>query len=311
MEDNIIYSNILTKPCPSVNLIPWAFGPVYCSEKYGNDYYAATPGLLQGITVGTNPVSLRFDSTRSFLYVANYGSNNVSVVDISTKTVVNTIGVGTNPFHLQLDPDNNRMYVSNSNYGGSVSVIDTNSRSVIATISGLVSPRQVAVDNVGGKLYVSSYDTSGVTVVNNPDNLNYTIDRQIDLMANNNSIWPFANSWGITHYNNRLFITSPSISDAVGGRPLYVYDLESDSITNTIYLPSRWYSYFPTYTTLLRGNKIAISCRESAVILDADDLSFITINSVGVSDFRLDPSPDSQVIYAGGCYITLCPNTIP
>jgi YVTN family beta-propeller protein len=287
---------------------------VYCSEKYGNDYYAATPGLLQGITVGTDPISLRFDSTRSFLYVANYGSNNVSVVDISTKTVVNTISVGTNPFHLQLDPDNNRMYVSN--YGGSVSVIDTNSRSVIATISGLDSPRQVAVDNVGGKLYVSSHNTSGVTVINNPNNLNYTIDRQIDLMANNNSIWPFANSWGITYYNNRLFITSPSESTAVSGRPLYVYDLESDSVTNTIYLPGTYGggSYFPTYTTLLRGNKIAISGRQSVIILDADDLSFITIYNIEMSyfrDLRLDPSPDSQVIYAGGYYITLCPGTIP
>jgi YVTN family beta-propeller protein len=304
MEDNIIYSNILTKPCPNTTPVsaPGA-GSIYCSEKYGNDYYAATTGLSQGITVGTTPISLRFDSSRSFLYVANYDSNNVSVVDISTKTVVNTISVGTNPFHLQLDPDNNIMYVAN--YGGSVSVIDTNSQSVIATISGLSTPRQVAVDNVNNKLYVSSYGSNNVTVVNNPNNLTYTIDRQINIGGN---------SWGITYYDNKLFITSPGSSSAAPGT-LYVYNLNTNSMSNTI----SW-GNFPTYTTLLRGNKIGVSARSYITILNADDLSLIY--SVGASvgtgtlgDIRLDPSSVSQTIYSGGLNvvydITFCPDTIP
>jgi YVTN family beta-propeller protein len=305
MEDSIIYSNILTKSCPITTpvLVPGA-GYILCSEKYGSDYYAATPGLSQGITVGTTPISLRFNSSRSFLYVANYDSNNVSVVDISTKTVVNTISVGTNPLHLQLDPDNDRMYVAN--LGGSVSVIDTNSQSVIATISGLPSqPRQVAVDNVNRKLYVSSYYTNNITVVNNPDNLNYTIDRQINISGN---------SWGITYYNNKLFITSPGGSSASPGI-LYVYNINTNSISDTI----PW-GNFPTYTTLLRGNKIGVSARDYITILNADDLSLIYSVGAGVGtgtlgDIRLDPSSGSQTIYSGGLNvvydITFCPNTIP
>ena len=305
MEDNIIYSNILTKPCPITTQVsvPGA-GYIYCSEKYGSDYYTTTPDLSQGITVGTTPISLRFDSSRSFLYVANYGSNNVSVVDILTKTVVNTISVGTNPFHLQLDPDNNRMYVANLG-GGSVSVIDTNSQSVIATISGLNTPRQVSVDNVNGKLYVSSYNTSNITVINNPDNLNYTINRQINIGGN---------SWGITYYNNKLFITSPGTTSASPGT-LRVYNLNTNSISNII----SW-GNFPTYTTLLRGNKIGVSSRDYITILNADDLSLIRTVGVGVGtgtlgDIGLDPSSGSQTIYTGGLNvvydITFCPNTIP
>jgi len=315
MEENIVYSNILTKSCnPSVAKISsrTVIFPT-CVEKYGNDYYVApSADLLQGIAVGDMPVSLRFDSARAFLYVANSGSSNVSVVDILTKTVVNTISVGTNPVHLQLDSDNNLMYVvSDGGEGGafgSVSVINTNSQSLIATIYGLIRPRQVAVDNVNKKLYVSSFTSNNITVINNPDNLNYTVDRQINIGDN---------SFGVTYYNNRLFITSPAFGTYMGDS-LYVYDLSTNSIANTI----PWGSS-PYYITLLRGNKIGISSKQDIRILNADNLSYITIGSYegivsqggSLADIRLDSSPGSQIIYSGGIWtiyvITLCPNTIP
>jgi YVTN family beta-propeller protein len=59
-----------------------------------------------------------------FLYVANYDSNNVSVIDTATNTVVATVPVGNAPTAVAVTPDGTKAYVTN--YGSaSVSVIKT------------------------------------------------------------------------------------------------------------------------------------------------------------------------------------------
>ncbi len=48
-----------------------------------------------------------------FLYVANTTSNNVSVIDTATNTLVTTISVGTAPEWLAVTPDGTHVYVTN------------------------------------------------------------------------------------------------------------------------------------------------------------------------------------------------------
>jgi len=38
------------------------------------------------------------------VYVANYGSNTVSVIDTATNTVTSTVNVGTNPLGVSVNP---------------------------------------------------------------------------------------------------------------------------------------------------------------------------------------------------------------
>ena len=40
-------------------------------------------------------------------YVANYGSDNVSVIDTSNNTVVATVPVGSNPYGVAITPNGN------------------------------------------------------------------------------------------------------------------------------------------------------------------------------------------------------------
>jgi YVTN family beta-propeller protein len=76
------------------------------------------------ITVGTNPSDVVVSGNHA--YVANAGSNTVSVIDTGTKQVVATIPVGTGPNSLVATPQPNRVYVANSAYmtdaGGSLTV---------------------------------------------------------------------------------------------------------------------------------------------------------------------------------------------
>lgn len=86
--------------------------------------------------------------TRLLAFTANFGSNDVSVVEINKQgdkleaRVVETIKVGRQPTSLDFDPNSNKLYVNNFG-SNSVSVIDvkaTGGSKVIATITGFREP---------------------------------------------------------------------------------------------------------------------------------------------------------------------------
>jgi len=96
-----------------------------------------------------------------FAYVANSGSNTVSVVDTATNTVAATVPVGGSPNAVVVTPDGKRAYVTTSNPDDSsdsgISVIDTATNKVAATISlqGVI-PNGIAMTPDGKSAYVVS-----------------------------------------------------------------------------------------------------------------------------------------------------------
>src|ERR1017187_594599 len=87
-------------------------------------------------------------------YVANFGSNSVSVIDTSSNTVVATVGVGSQPNGVAITPDGTRAYVANG--GGDVWVIDTSSNTVVATVGVGSQPNGVAITPDGTRAYVAN-----------------------------------------------------------------------------------------------------------------------------------------------------------
>ncbi len=79
-----------------------------------------------------------------FAYVANFSSNNVSVIDTATNTVVATVPVGTNPVGVAITPDGAFACVANFT-SNTVSVIDTASNTVVATVPVGSNPVGVAI----------------------------------------------------------------------------------------------------------------------------------------------------------------------
>jgi YVTN family beta-propeller protein len=57
------------------------------------------------------------------VYVANTWSNEVSVIDATTNTVVTTISVGRTPWGVAINPETNRIYVANA-WDSTISFID-------------------------------------------------------------------------------------------------------------------------------------------------------------------------------------------
>ncbi|MFI6977374.1 IPT/TIG domain-containing protein [Embleya sp. NPDC050154] len=87
-------------------------------------------------------------------YVANSGSNTVSVIDTANNTTTATIPVGSGPYGLAANHAGTRVYVANFGSAG-VSVIDTATDTVTGTIATAGAPFAMAVDPTDTRLYVA------------------------------------------------------------------------------------------------------------------------------------------------------------
>ena len=103
------------------------------------------------------------------MYVANTGSNNVSVIRPSDNTVVATVTVGTSPFGVAYSPSNDRVYVANSS-SGNVSVIRPSDNTVVATVTVGTTPRYVAYSPSNDRVYVANNGSNNVSVIRPSDN---------------------------------------------------------------------------------------------------------------------------------------------
>jgi YVTN family beta-propeller protein len=82
------------------------------------------------------------------VYVTNFDSGTVSVIDTATNAVVTTIAVGDTPVAVAVAPNGTRAYVTNF-FSETVSVIDTATNAVVATIPVGNGPWGVAVSPGG------------------------------------------------------------------------------------------------------------------------------------------------------------------
>ena len=90
--------------------------------------------ITQADGIGAGPTDITYDPDLKRMYVTNFNSDTVSVIDTTTNTVIDTDGnagngitpitVGSNPVYVAYDPICKDMYVTNQG-GTTVSVIDT------------------------------------------------------------------------------------------------------------------------------------------------------------------------------------------
>jgi serine/threonine-protein kinase len=95
------------------------------------------------------------DQAAGTAYVANASSSTVSVIDLATSTVTQTIPVGGFPQGVALDPATRTVYVTNR-VTRNVSVIDEASGTVTRTIPVGTSTYGLALDPARHAAYVTS-----------------------------------------------------------------------------------------------------------------------------------------------------------
>lgn len=131
------------------------------------------------------------------IYVANFNSNDVSVIDGATNTVITTIPVGVNPAGVGINPLTNRIFIGNLN-SDDVSVIDGITNTVIATVPAGDGASSVGVNTATNAIYVANFNFDVVTVIDGATN---TVITQIPVGVN-----PFR--VGVNPLTNRIYVSN-------------------------------------------------------------------------------------------------------
>ncbi len=137
--------------------LPYTTGP--------NQAYWRSASLSPVTCVLSQPLGIAFDPANNDIYVADFGSNTVSVISGATNTIIATIAVGTNPNQVAYDPFNHEIYVSNSG-STTVSAISSSTNTVVATIPvdpnppppGGYGPYWLAFDPANNEMFVTNYN---------------------------------------------------------------------------------------------------------------------------------------------------------
>ena len=114
--------------------------------------------LILGVLLGTEAAY-----AAPFAYIANQGSNNVSVIDTATNAVVATVAVGSLPTGVAVNPAGTFAYVANES-DSTVSVIDTATNTVVATVPVGQYPYAVAVNPAGTFFYTANFSGSASVI---------------------------------------------------------------------------------------------------------------------------------------------------
>jgi len=184
--------------------------------------------------------AMEFDTANGNVYVANWDSSNVTVIDGATGSIVANVTVGSNPDALAIDGTAGEVYVANSG-SSNVSVISGSSNTVVATIGVGRAPVALSWDGANGDVYVANSDSGNVSVIDAATNkvvdsisvVDFS-DESLAVDSENGAV--YVGNFGsylvylINGTTNTLSTTIPTS----GGGP---WSLASDPVNGEVYAP--------------------------------------------------------------------------
>lgn len=131
---------------------------------------AKTRQIVTRIPVEMTPYQILLTHDDKFLFVSNWSSESVSVIDTATNKVIRILHVGMNPNDMKLSVDG-RLFVACSN-DNTVYVINAHKLQVIERLSTTLTPLApegstpdaLAIDNARKLLYIANADNNSITV---------------------------------------------------------------------------------------------------------------------------------------------------
>ncbi len=213
-------------------------------------------------------------------YVADAGSNAVSVVDVATGTVKATVAnVGDDPQGAAAAPDGGHVYVPNIG-SNNVAVIDTHSNTLVADVPVGSSPTAAAVSPDGGRVYVANLGTDTVSV----------IDTASDTVAATVTVGAGPDALAVSPDGSRVYV-----ADSGGGGALSVIDTATDAVTAT--LPTGGVPVALALTS--DGSRLYVADQGSATLSVIDTTADAVVATVAVpaAPYALALTPDGSRLY--------------
>jgi YVTN family beta-propeller protein len=166
---------------------------------------AKTRQIVTRIPTEVTPYQIVLSPDGSRLFVSNWSSESVSVVDTHTNQVIQTLHVGINPNDMKISSDG-RLFVACSN-DNTVYVVDIRSLRVIERLSTTLTPLApegstpdaLAVDNTRKLLYIANADNNSIAVAHIQNRMHSTVTGFIP------TGW-YPSSLLLTGHDNMLYI---------------------------------------------------------------------------------------------------------
>jgi YVTN family beta-propeller protein len=148
---------------------PAAAARIYVSNQLDNTVSVidgATHRTVATVRVGVSPAQMAVSPDRRSVYIANTGSDTVSVLNTDRNTVAKTIALprGSRAIGVALSPNGRYLYTAD---GGTdrVSVIDTRAGRVVTSVRVGTQPLGVAVARHGKTVYSANSGSGDVSVI--------------------------------------------------------------------------------------------------------------------------------------------------
>ncbi|HXQ48769.1 MAG TPA: YncE family protein, partial [Thermoplasmata archaeon] len=230
-----------------------ANGWIYSADPLNNTvgvFNPATGAWLRTFSVGTDPVALALDAANSILFVANSGSDNLTLINTSSGLESGTsIATASPPVSLAVDAAHSQVFVACSGSRALYSVnATTDTIAKWATLTA--NAGQVAVSEPAGTVAVTVPSTGRVYVANAATSaiiaiLSVSFNSRVVVTSPGGNEFVIAEGRGLlaTVNASTATVTDPSIP--VGGGPAI---LTADSSTGLVY------SWSPDYRNLTPVN---------------------------------------------------------
>jgi len=208
------------------------------------------------------------DGTR--VYVANYGGNDISVIDTNTNSVIATVDVGGNPRGVAVTPDGTKVYVAHQ-ASGYVTVFDAVTHTVITTVYSGGAPYGVAVSPDGTRVYVATMWANTVSV----------IDTGTDTVVATVPVGNYPYGVAVSPDGSRVFVAN---GNAVNSNPtpsVSVIDTATNVVIATVPVGSWPFGVAVTPD----GTKVYVANAGSNSVSVIDIATNSVMNTVGVGNF--------------------------
>lgn len=206
--------------------ITFPAGCVYnwTNDKPGIGLAASGSGDISSFTAintGTTAIVATIKVTpvlASYAYIANQGTNTVSVINAVSHTVIGTVGIGITPVGVVASPDGKRVYAAN-NVTNDVSVINTADNSLVKNIPVGLNPFAIAISPDSRWVYVSNQNDGNISVIDAQSN---TVHAAISNVGSITSIcvspdgkWVYAATEASPHYVYVIDASTNTVSSSI------------------------------------------------------------------------------------------------
>jgi YVTN family beta-propeller protein len=160
--------------------------------------------VIKELDVGTNPKAGAITAEGNLGFITNTGSNNVTVFNAQSNTVIDTIPAGNTPWGIAINPSSRFAYLANSG-SNTVSVIDVNAMAEVDTIGVGSTPHNI----------VFSQDGKYAFVTNNGDGTVSVIDAGTHTVINTLTVNPHPDGICVYPDGSRIYVATDTVASII------------------------------------------------------------------------------------------------